>query len=128
MDSNLSGKKVKLNQEKISNKFINIKSKYILKKIFDNLQLNKLNLTNFNTDNVTDMSYMFAGCSSLKELNIYKFNTSNVNNMSYMFYECTSLEELNISNFNIENVADMSWMFFKCISLKELFIKKIRSI
>ena len=29
-----------------------------------------LNLSNFNTPNVTDMSYMFEGCKSLKKENI----------------------------------------------------------
>ena len=32
--------------------------------------LTNLNLSNFNTQNVTDMFYMFDGCSSLKKDNI----------------------------------------------------------
>ena len=47
------------------------------------------------------MSGMFSRCSSLKELNLSNFNTNNVTNMRYMFYECSSLKELNLSNFNI---------------------------
>ena len=39
-------------------------------------------------------------CSSLKELNLNNFNTDNVTNMSYMFYKCYSLKEINLSNFN----------------------------
>ena len=31
--------------------------------------LTSLNLSNFNTNNVNDMSYMFSGCSSLASLN-----------------------------------------------------------
>ena len=31
------------------------------------------------------MSYMLYGCSSLKELNLNNFNTINVTNMSWMF-------------------------------------------
>ena len=42
----------------------------------------KFNLTNFNTNNVTDMSFMFSGCLSLKKLNLSNFDTSNVTNMS----------------------------------------------
>ena len=48
---------------------------------------------------------MFKNCPKLKEINLSNFNTSNVNDMSFMFSECTSLEELNISNFNINNVT-----------------------
>ena len=35
------------------------------------------------------MSYMFYECSSLKELNLNNFNTNNVTNMSYMFWGCS---------------------------------------
>ena len=38
---------------------------------------------------------MFDGCSSLKELNLNNFNTNNVTNMSWMFRGCSSLKELN---------------------------------
>ena len=46
----------------------------------------------FNTNNVTNMSYMFSKCSSLNELNLSNFNTNNVSNMNYMFDGCS--EEL----------------------------------
>ena len=35
------------------------------------------------------MSKMFYECSSLKELNLDNFNTNNVTNMSYMFDGCS---------------------------------------
>ena len=35
------------------------------------------------------MEGMFSGCSSLKELNLNNFNTNNVTNMRYMFSKCT---------------------------------------
>ena len=35
------------------------------------------------------MSYMFAGCSLLKELNLSNFNTNNVTNMNRMFDRCS---------------------------------------
>ena len=43
---------------------------------------------------------MFNKCSSLQRLNLSNFNTNNVTNMSYMFNECRSLKELDISYFN----------------------------
>ena len=51
---------------------------------------------------------MFTGCSSLEELNLNNFNTINVTNMSYMFNGCYSLKEMNLNNFNTNNVNDMS--------------------
>ena len=56
------------------------------------------------------MRYMFAFCFSLKELNLSNFNTNNVTNMYGMFWGCSSLKELNISNFNTNNVTDMGSM------------------
>ena len=74
--------------------------------------LNSLNLSNFNTNNVKYMNDMFYGCSSLTSLNLSNFNTNNVNNMNHMFYKCSSLTSLNLSNFITNNVKYMSYMFF----------------
>ena len=82
--------------------------------------LTNLNLSNFNTTNVTNMSSMFDGCSSLTNLNLSNFNTTNVTDMSGMFSEASSLTNLNLSNFNTTNVTDMSFMFYKCSSLTNL--------
>ena len=60
------------------------------------------------------MCRMFYGCSSLIELNLSNFNTNKVTNMSYMFYRCSSLKELNLSNFNTNNVTDMFGIFDGC--------------
>ena len=69
------------------------------------------------------MERMFSGCSSLIELNLSNFNTNNVSNMRGMFTNCSSLIELNISIFNVNNVTDMNDMFFGC---SDEFQKKIR--
>ena len=65
------------------------------------------------------MSCMFWGCSSLERLNLNNFNTNNVTTMSGMFYGCSSLKELSLDNFNNNNTTDMSWMFNGCSSLKK---------
>ena len=57
---------------------------------------------------------MFYRCSSLKELNLSNFNTNNVTYMYLMFYGCSSLKELNLSNFNTNNVTNMIGMFDRC--------------
>ena len=65
---------------------------------------------------------MFQGCNSLKELNLSNFNTDNVTNMNLMFAFCGSLESLNLSNFYTSKVVDMSEMFLYCVWLKEINI------
>jgi len=82
--------------------------------------LTNINLSNFNTQNVTDMSNMFNGCKSLTNINLSNFNTQNVTNMSYMFFKCSSLININLSNFNTQNVTDMSNMLSNCSSLTNI--------
>ena len=90
-------------------------------------KLKELNLSNFNTTNVTNMSHMLEGCRSLIKLNLSNINTNNLTNMRMMFYECSSLKELNLSNFNTNNVNDMSLMFYECSSLKELNLSNFKT-
>ena len=74
---------------------------------------------------------MFYGSNSLTNLNLSNFNTQNVNNMSGMFECCTSLTNLNLSNFNTQNVTNMSGigMFNGCKSLnKKNLITKDKNV
>ena len=74
-----------------------------------------------NTEEVTDMSRMFAGCNALTALDVSKFNTAKVTDMSYMFLECSSLTSLNVSSFNTAKVTNMSYMFYGCSALTTIF-------
>ncbi len=82
--------------------------------------LTTLDLSNFNTANVTNMGYMFRGCSSLTTLDVSNFNTANVTTMDAMFHGCSRLTTLDVSNFNTANVKNMEVMFFDCSSLTTL--------
>ena len=80
--------------------------------------LTVLDLTSFNTQNVTYMSDMFNGCKSLKVLDLSSFNTKNVINMRFMFNACQSLTVLDLSSFNATK-ADIYEMFSGCSKLKK---------
>ena len=82
--------------------------------------LTSLNLSNFNTEKVNDMEAIFYNCSSLTSLNLYTFNTSEVINMWSMFSLCSSLKSLDLSNFNTKKVQNRQAMFFKYSSLTSL--------
>ena len=82
--------------------------------------LKSLDLTNFNTAKVTNMDNMFYRCSTLTSLDLKNFNTAEVTNMYHMFYGCSALESLNLTNFNTANVTDMNHMFYDCSALKSL--------
>jgi surface protein len=66
------------------------------------------------------MSSLFYECSSLKNLDISNFNTINVTDMSNMFYECSSLEKLYLPSFDVNAKPIMNKMFYRCKSLKDL--------
>ena len=70
--------------------------------------LEYLDLSNFNTSNVTDMSFMFNNCYKLKEINgLNNFNTNRQTNMEAMFQDCNILKCLNLPNFNKYNITDI---------------------
>ena len=67
---------------------------------------------NFSTSRVNDMDRMFSGLSKLKTLDLSNFDTANVTEMSGMFSYDVMLNDLKLgSNFTTENVTDMSYMF-----------------
>lgn len=82
--------------------------------------LTSLDLTGFDTENVTNMNAMFRDSFGLPELDVSKLNTANVTDMSYMFAGCSQLKRLDVSGFKTENVTDMGEMFFNCMAIKSL--------
>lgn len=89
--------------------------------------LTTLDVSNFNTANVTDMRDMFNGCSSLTTLDVSKFNTENVTDMVSMFEGCSSLTTLDVSNFNTGNVTSMFNMFRDCYNLISIDVSRFNT-
>ncbi len=87
------------------------------------------------TEDVTNMAYMFYGCSKLVDLDLGTFQTDAVTNMSYMFSGCTSLSYLVLYNisygmeyvtysstFVTKSATNLSYMFAGCSSLTDLVL------
>ena len=89
--------------------------------------LTSLNLTSFNTEKVTDMQGMFKECSALTSLDLSKFNTEKVTDMRGMFWECSNLTSLNLTRLNTENVTAMNGMFYGCTKLESLDLSKFNT-
>ena len=69
---------------------------------------------------------MFKDCSSLTSINLSNFNTNNVTDMGYMFKDCKSLTSIDITNFDCEKIKTtdcLKDMFIGCNSLKIRNIK-----
>ena len=89
--------------------------------MFSNLSISKLDLSNFDTSNVTDMASMFYGCKNLTQLDLSNFDTSKVTKTgspSGMFYGCSNLKTIYVSDlWNMSSVTASSHMFMNCKSL-----------
>ena len=92
------------------------------------INLKSLDMSNFDTSNVTDMSDMFNGCSNLTNLNLDSFDTGNVMYMGGMFHDCSSLISLDISGFDLSNIESYGSMFSGCNSLISLDISCFETI
>ena len=88
--------------------------------MFSGANVTSLDVSSFDTSNVKDMSSMFSNCEYLECLDLHTFDTSNVNNMSKMFSGCDSFESLDLSSFDTSNVKDVSEMFWGCRNLESL--------
>ena len=77
-----------------------------------NTYIYKIDLSNWDTSYITNMSNMFDGCENLVSIDSSEFNTSNVTNMSNMFNGCKKLTSLDVSKWDVSNVTDMNFMFF----------------
>ena len=103
--------------------------------------LNAVYLDNFYTNEVTDMSFMFADCTSLEVIEIDmamsvqddmtqsrgNFLTSNVTNMASMFEGCKSLQSFYLQNLDIHSVKNFSNMFAGCSSLEDMHLTEIKN-
>ena len=82
--------------------------------------LTTLDVSNWDISNVTDIFCLFDGCSSLTNLDVSKWNTSSVTNVGYMFAGCNALTTLDLSKWDTNKVTDMGGMFYSCIALSNL--------
>ena len=102
-----------------------------MNRLFQNcISLVRLDLSDFDTRNVTSMDGLFCMWDSdLNDILDNKLNsiifgdnfiTSSVINMRNMFAGLSSLKSIDVSNFDTSNVTDMFHMFYACKSLVSL--------
>ena len=100
-----------------------------MSEMFEGLSIALLALSNFDTANVEDMSYMFSEMSELISLKLSsKFITDKVQSMYKMFYNCKSLHELDISNFKTDNCQSLGEMFTYCENIQYLDVTNFNTI
>lgn len=95
-----------------------------LKFFFYGFEGEELDVSAWDTSNVTDMNRMFYNCENLITLDLSNFNTSNVTDMFSMFKLCKNLISIDISSFDTSNITNMIAMFGGCSSLIKVIINK----
>lgn len=70
----------------------------------------------FDTSSITDMNFMFGGCSNLKSIPL--LDTSSATSMSNMFNMCSNLKSIPL--INTSSVTNMESMFNGCSSLQSI--------
>ena len=78
-----------------------------------NIRLNRgqTNLNDIDTSKITDMSNLFNNLD--RNIDVSLWDTSNVTSMSYMFFGC-SIFNCDISNWDVSKVNNMTCMFYGC--------------
>ena len=86
------------------------------------IPLTHLDLSGFDTSNVTNMSRMFYRLSSVETLDLSGFNTAKVTDMSYMFC-AMNIKTLDLSSFNVKSLTNTENMFASNTSLERIYVK-----
>ena len=71
---------------------------------------------------------MFKDCSKLKNIDLSKFNTQNVSNLEGIFMGCSSLDAVDLKNLDARNIKSVSKMFYGCKKLKNIDISSFKNI
>ena len=104
----------------------NSNSKDLFRYIGNNVKNEEVTITgleNLETELTTNMTYMFMECK-VEELDLSTFNTKNVTDMKYMFYNCTNLKTLDLNNFDTSKVTSLFSTFQGCSNLEILKVNK----
>lgn len=98
--------------------------------MFASCKAQYIDLSNFDTSKVIDMSFMFVRCKA-QVIELSSFNTSKVEDMHGMFSLCL-VESLDLSSFDTSNVVNMHSMFEYCqaqsINLSSFNTSRVRSM
>ena len=86
----------------------------------------KIVITNIN-DNLKNISCMFMNCKSLIRIDLSNFNSNNIIDMSNLFFNCTSLRAIELNNFRTNNVYNIKNMFRNCTTLISVDLSSFRT-
>ena len=83
-------------------------------------KIQSIDFSNFDDSQVTNIDYLFSGCSALEKINFENFQTKGVGNLNHVFENCKSLTSIDLSNIEVsdEGIKQMIHLFYGCSSLE----------
>ena len=89
---------------------------------FNGMNIQTIDGANYlNTSKVTNMGYMFAS-STITSVDVSTWNTSNVTDMNLMFGTCRNLTSIDLSNFVIGSGTNTENMLSNCDDLQDVIL------
>ena len=97
-----------------------------LSSIFCGLKLEVVDISGWDTSNVTAMAYMFSRCKNLNNITgLENLDVLKLKRANFMFDSCENLVELDLTNWNPISLENAWSMFYRCSNLK--IIKNIEN-
>ena len=88
--------------------------------------LTYVDLSGFDTTNITSIMCMFEQCSNLQTVDLSTFNTANVTSLHALFNNCRSLTSVNLTGMDTSKADSFTDMFHGCRSLTTLDISSFK--
>lgn len=92
----------------------------IMTGMFAGSYLPSIDIRNFDTRNVVDMQYAFAGLKNVRHLDLHGFDVSKVNNIGAIFSGNPTLVSLNLANWQLDSIHAMDSLFAGMHALTDL--------
>ena len=92
----------------------------IMTGMFAGSYLPSIDIRNFDTRNVVDMQYTFAGLKNVRHLDLHGFDVSKVNNIGAIFSGNPTLVSLNLANWQLDSIHAMDSLFAGMHALTDL--------
>ncbi|HHX68218.1 MAG TPA: BspA family leucine-rich repeat surface protein, partial [Gallicola sp.] len=110
------------NLKEINNlKNLDVKETTNMSHLFDGVKVKEIDISRWKTGYLKDTSYMFSNIKNIEKLDVSNLHTNNVTNMSYMFAD-SNFEEIDLSNFNTGKVKDLNNIFLNTPYLNKLVL------
>ena len=92
----------------------------IMTGMFAGSYLPSIDIRNFDTRNVVDMQYTFAGLKNVRHLDLHGFDVSKVNNIGAIFSGNPALVSLSLANWQLDSIHAMDSLFAGMHALTDL--------